>query len=175
MNRNGISRMRGAALAALLTAAMAADAAEIGAMRMQAPLYAAPYADAKISGQLAANAAVTVFDRRGAWLKVTTADKRSGWVRMHQVRIGTGAVQQNTGEGFGMLRSVAETGRSGSHGIVATTGVRGLSAQDLRNANPNPQAVQTLDAYRATPDAARAQAQSAGLHEQNVNFLPDTQ
>jgi uncharacterized protein YgiM (DUF1202 family) len=174
MNHGGTDAMRAAALAALLALAANAGAAESGSMRMAAPLYAAPYTDAKIAGQLAANAAVVVYDRRGAWLKITTADKRSGWVRMHQVRIGQGGAQKSTGEGLGMLRNVAETGRSGSHGIVATTGVRGLSAQDLKNARPNPKAVQMLDGYKATPEAARAEARSAGLHEQNVNFLPDT-
>jgi uncharacterized protein YgiM (DUF1202 family) len=150
---------------------MAAAAAETGSTRSQADLFAAPYSDAKHAGKLDANTKVSVLERRGAWLRVTAADKRSGWVRMHQVRVGEGGATQKSGEGLSMLRNVAQTGRSGSSGIVATTGVRGLSAEELKNAKANTQALNALDSYRASPDSARQQARSGALKEQNVNFL----
>jgi hypothetical protein len=160
--------------AGLLAGSLAgAAAAETGTLRSAADLRAAPYSDAKLLGRLDSGARVTVAERRGAWLRVTAAEKRAGWVRLHQVRLGDGSGGASGAEGLGMLRSVAETGRSGSHGIVATTGVRGLSAEDLKNAKPNPQALATLEQYRATPEAARQQARSAGLKESDVAFLPN--
>lgn len=70
-----------------------------------------------------------------------------------------------------MLKSVSKTGRSGSTGIVATTGIRGLSAAELKSAKPNPKAVESMEANRASDSTARAYASSAGLKDQNVPFL----
>lgn len=172
MNLSGKNRTVRWTLALLATGWLAgAGAAETGTLRSQADLFAAPYSDAKKQGNLLANTKVTVNERRGAWLRVTATDKRNGWVRMHQVRVGEGGATAKSGEGLTMLRNVALTGRSGSSGVVATTGVRGLSAEELKNAKANPQALAGLDAWRATPDSARKLAQAGGLKEQNVNFL----
>jgi hypothetical protein len=172
MNRSGkIDAVRWALAFFAATWFAGAGAAETGTLRSQADLFSAPYSDARKQGNLAANTKVTVNERRGAWLRVTAADKRNGWVRMHQVRVGEGSATAKSGEGLSMLRNVTQTGRSGSSGIVATTGVRGLSAEELKNAKANPQALAGLDAWRATPDGARKLAQGGGLKEQNVNFL----
>jgi hypothetical protein len=153
--------------------AVAAVAAEVGTTRQEATLMSAPYSDATTAGRLAANTKVTLFERRGAWLRVTAGNQK-GWVRLHQVRIGEGTDKSASGsEGLGMLWNVGQTGRSGSQGIVATTGIRGLTAEELKLAKPNPQAVQSLDQYRASADTARRLAASGGLKDSNeVDFLP---
>jgi hypothetical protein len=179
MNRNGTSKHWLKFLLSLTCVGLTATlpAAETGTLRTQADLFAAPYRDAKLVTQLNTNTRVNVLERRGAWIRVTTADaQQSGWVRLHQVRVGEGAGQKASGaEGASMLRNVAQTGRSGSQGIVATTGVRGLSEDQLKNAQPNPQAVQSLDQYRASPDAARRLAVNAKLKSNvGIDFLPNT-
>ena len=86
--------------------------------------------------------------------------------------IGDGSANKNSGsQGLGVLKNIGKTGRSGSQGIVATTGIRGLSAEELKSAKPNPQAVQALEAHSASDDAARTFAHSAGLKEKDVAFL----
>lgn len=170
MNRSGINPRFSAALAAgiaLLAAALAAG--EVGTTRVAVELLAAPASDAKVVAQLDQDTRVDVLERRGAWLHVKR-DGAGGWARLHQVRLGAGA-EKTSSEGMKMLWSVGQTGRSGATGIVATTGVRGLSADDLKTAKPDPKQVQTLASYRANDAAAREQARAAGLKENQIAHL----
>lgn len=157
----------------LLTAATVTAAEEGGQLRQATDLMTAPYRDATVVVQLPANTRVQIVERRGAWLRVSHGPQ-SGWVRLHQVRLGEGGETKASGEGGRMLWSLKETGRSGATGIVATTGIRGMSAEELKNAKPDRQGVSQIENFRASSDAARSYAQAAGLKEQKVPFLPDS-
>jgi hypothetical protein len=159
---------------ALLLAATLAYGGETGTMRQATELMAAPYRDANVADKLAQKARVEILERRGAWLRVT-ANGRSGWVRLHQVSVGEGPQSAKSGEGLKMLWNVKETGRSGSSGIVATTGIRGMSAEELKSAKPDPEGVKQLERYAASEETARKQAASAGLKDQNVSYLAKPQ
>jgi hypothetical protein len=135
---------------------------------------ATPYRDAKSAGQLLANTKVDILERRGGWLKITAPGK-TGWAKLHQVRAGEGPEGRNSGEGLAILKSVSQTGRSGSQGIVATTGIRGMSAEALKNAKPDPAAVKKVDGYSVTASQARDYAKAAGLKEKNVPPLPKSE
>ncbi len=161
-----------AAVGALLFA-VAYAASEVGSTRTDVNVLSAPKSDAKTVGQLSANTRVEIAERRGAWMRVK-ANGTAGWVRLHQVRLGTGP-EKTTSEGMKMLWTAGQTGRSGATGIVATTGVRGLSAEDLKTAQPNPQQVQALEKYRANDASAREQARAAGLRERQIALLPKEQ
>ena len=153
-----------------LAALNVAYAKESGTTRAAVDLMATPFRDAKLAGQLPANTAVEILERRGGWLRISGKGK-SGWVRLHQVSSGEGPQAKKSGEGLAMLKSVSKTGRSGSQGIVAPTSIRGLSAEELKSAKPDPKAVGSMEASRISDSAARAYASSAGLKEQNVPFL----
>jgi hypothetical protein len=148
-------------------------AAESGQLRQAASLMASPYSDANVVVRLPANTPVQIVERRGAWLRVSSG-AQSGWVRLHHVRLGEGGDTKTSGEGTRMLWSLKETGRSGATGIVATTGIRGMSAEELKNAKPDRQSVKQMDSFSASGDAARTYAKAAGLKEQKVPFLPDS-
>lgn len=172
MNHSKIYRRLSMVLAAatgfvLFTAVL--FSAEVGTTRSTAKILSAPKSDAKVVGQLAQNSRVEIMERRGAWLRVKR-DGTSGWLRLHQVRLGEGA-QKTSSEGTKMLWNVGQTGRSGASGIVATTGVRGLSADDLKTAKPDPKQVQALESYRANDAQAREQARVAGLRENQIAHL----
>ena len=172
MNRSGIHRRRSVVLTAAAGFAlftMALFSAEVGTTRTTVDLLSAPKSDAKAVGQLAENSRVEIIERRGAWLRVKR-NGASGWLRLHQVRRGEGA-QKTSSEGTKMLWNVGQTGRSGASGIVATTGVRGLSADDLKTAKPDPKQVQVLDSHRANDAQAREQARAAGLRENQIAHL----
>lgn len=158
------------ALAILFTFMSATYAKETGSTRVAVDLMAQPFSDAKAAGKLPQNTAVSVLERRGGWLRISTGGK-SGWVKLHQVRLGEGASAKKSGEGLAVLKNVGQTGRSGSTGIVATTGIRGLSAEELKAAKPNPQTVDAMEASRANDATARSFAGSAKLKEQTVPFL----
>ncbi|MEK7716190.1 MAG: SH3 domain-containing protein [Pseudomonadota bacterium] len=145
-------------------------ARETGTTRSAVDLMATPYRDAKPAGQLPSNTTVDILERRGGWLRIS-AQGKTGWARLHQVRAGEGPEAKKSGEGLAMLRNVGKTGRSGSQGIVATTGIRGLSAEELKSAQPNPKAVESMEASRASDTTARDFARSAGLKEKDVPFL----
>jgi hypothetical protein len=161
------------ALAVLLaTLALPAFAAEVGTMRQATSVMSAPYRDATTAGDVAQNATVTILERRGAWLRIK-AGATNGWVRLHQVRVGEGPEKKASGaEGLGALWNVGQTGRSGTTGIVATTGIRGFDAEALKNAKPNTQAVQAMEGFRASKEGASAHAAAGGLKEKSVDFLP---
>ena len=100
-----------------------------------------------------------------------SAKGKIGWARLHQVRIGEGPEAISGGGGLAALKNVSQTGRSGSQGIVATTGIRGLSAEELKSAKPNPKGVESMEANRANDNSARDFARSAGLKEKDIPFL----
>ena len=153
------------------TTSIGATARETGTTRTSVDLKATPYSDAQGAGQLAANTTVDILERRGGWLRLAAVGK-TGWAKLHQVRVGTGPEATKSGEGLAMLKNVGETGRSGSQGMVATTGIRGMSAEELRNAKPNPAAVKTIEGYRVSASQAREYAKAAKLKEANVPPLP---
>lgn len=147
-----------------------AYAKETGTTRVAVDLMATPYSDAKPAGKLPSNTTVDVLERRGGWLRISAKGK-TGWARLHQVRAGEGPETKATGGGLAALKNVSQTGRSGSQGIVATTGIRGLSAEELKSAKPNPKAVKSMETHRASDNSARDFARSAGLKEKDVPFL----
>lgn len=144
-------------------AAVTALAAEKGVMRYSADLMAAPFRDARVVSSLKEKQRLVVTERRGAWLSITTEDgKLKGWVRLHQVSVGDGTITY-----------VRNTGRSGSSGLVATTGIRGLQAGQLKDAKPNEAELQKLNSYRVNDAQARAHAQERGLKDTQVSELPN--
>lgn len=145
-------------------------AKEAGTTRTAVDLMATPYRDAKQAGQLPSNTTVDILERRGGWLRIT-GNNKTGWVRLHQVRAGEGPEAKSSGEGATMLKNVGKTGRSGSQGIVATTGIRGLSAEELKSAKPNPKAVESMESNRASDATAREYARRASLKDKDVPFL----
>lgn len=173
--RNGAAAPSGETITVAQNTAAAkstvAGAKETGTTRSSVELMATPYRDAKPAGQLPANIKVDILERRGGWLRIT-AQGKSGWAKLHQVRAGEGPESKSSGEGLAILKNVGQTGRSGSQGIVATTGIRGMSAEELKNAKPDPAAVKKLDGYSVAAGQAREYANAAGLKEKTVPPLP---
>ena len=131
-------------------------------------LRAEPFADAKTVGTVAKNDKVDILAKQGAWLRVKTA-KSTGWVRLLSVRRGTAS---NTNQTAGLL-SVA-SGRAGTGQVVATTGVRGLSEQDLKAAKFNEAEISKLESYTTSPNQGQAFASQGGLKAAKFSYLPAT-
>lgn len=167
-----VAKNTGATVTQAVSVAMTAGAAtkETGTTRSAVNLMATPYSDAKQTGQLPANTMVTILERHGGWMRISAKGK-SGWARLYQIRAGEGPEAKSTGGGLQALKNVSQTGRSGSQGIVATTGIRGLSAEQLKSAKPNPRAVESMEANRASDSSARDFAHGAGLKDKDVPFL----
>jgi peptidoglycan hydrolase-like protein with peptidoglycan-binding domain len=67
-------------------------------------------------------------------------------------------------------------GASSDHagGSTATIGIRGLSKEGLKTAQPNPAELAKLDQYRAGAEQARAYANEKKLAARAVPYLPET-
>ncbi len=112
-------------------------------------------------------------ERQGPWLRVQDAAGQTGWVHMFDLQSGSTSIA--SAAGTGALRTLGQTvnnNRTGNTVVAtATAGIRGLDADDIAKALPNPQEVAKAETLRVTDDAARQFAARAGLRAQNVPVL----
>ena len=149
--------------------ALAAYAAETAYTVRATELKAKPFADAATLASLPERSKVDVMGRQASWMQIK-ADGTAGWVKMLSLRFNNEGAQKKTGDGgLGTLFNVASTGKSGS---TVTTGVRGLSEEDLKAARPDPQALKTLQSYAASEEAAIGFARAGKLEGQSMDYLP---
>jgi hypothetical protein len=159
--------MLAALLASLVLCAPALCFAEAATVIRATELKRTPATDAESAGQLAENAKVEALERQGGWTRVRTAGGVEGWVRMLALRYeGAGAARQGD-SGVAQAINVARTGTSGTQ---VTTGVRGLDAEQIANAKPNPAELKKLERYSAGKDAAAAFAERGQLRAQQVSY-----
>lgn len=156
-------------LATLQISSPPALAAEAGIALKADSLRAEPYADAKTVGSFVKNEKLQILGKQGAWLKVKTA-KTTGWVRLLSVKRGTSTA---TGSTSGAL-SVA-SGRAGTGQVVATTGVRGLSEQDLKSAKFSEEQINKLESQTLSASQGKQFADAGGLKAIKFNNLPAPQ
>ena len=131
-----------------------------------------PYSDAHAVTPVPASTAVTIIERQGGWYHVRLDSGKDGWIPMASLRFSTGATASTSAGGAAGLNALFESGRSGASGTTATTGVRGLNTGDIQNARPDPQAVQSLNAWAAKPPEARQFAEKLPLEAQKLDYLP---
>jgi hypothetical protein len=126
-----------------------------------------PASDAKTVASLAANSAVDLVKREGAWVQLK-AGAGTGWAKLFDIKMGaagsTPAPKSSGASGIAETLNLA----AGKRDASVTTGVRGLDAAMLQNAQPNPQEVLTLGGYAATPEKAQAFAKAGKLAPRNV-------
>lgn len=130
-------------------------------------LKAKPYSDAQTLATLAPRSKVEVLARQSGWTQVKSVSF-SGWVKMLSLQLESGAQGKRGDSGLGSLFNVAATGKSGS---TVTTGVRGLSEEQLKNAQPDAKALQAAKRNAVTPEAAKQFATQGKLEAQSVDYL----
>lgn len=154
-------------LVALLLPGLAL-AAESGTALKADSLRAEPYADARATGKLVRGDKLTILSKKGGWLKVKTA-KGSGWVRLLSVRRGGTAASSGT-QAKGVL-DVA-SGRAGTGKVVATTGVRGLSAEELKSAKFNEAEIKAMESHAQSAAQGKQFAAGGSLKATSLSYLP---
>ena len=137
-----------AAMLCALFAALPCQADAPGALIRAGELKSAPFIDAEALTTLPDNTLLTVLGNQGGWSRVKTADGKTGWVRLLNVRIGTPVEQPTVKQAFAQIGGVIRTGTTKT---AATTGVKGLSKEEITNAQPNPLEVRRLEAFKAKP------------------------
>jgi len=149
----------------------AALAADMGQVFRAADLKKEPFNDAETVAAVDAETTLSVLGRKGGWYEVKLQGGAQGWIRMTAVRMGDPAQREKGSSGIGSALSFLTTGRSGSSGVTAATGVRGLEPADVVNATPDVGAVKALDKVKADEKGARAFAAKAKLATREIGYL----
>jgi hypothetical protein len=147
-----------------LSSALAAP----GTVLRDEKLYASAASNSKVVASVKRGSAVDIVTKQGGWLKVK-AGNSEGWIRLLSVRAGTGGVG---GAGVGDVVGAATT-RSDPTRVVAVAGLRGLSEEELKQAQFNAEELARLEAGAVKPADAKARASRYGLVASNVARLPD--
>jgi len=134
-----------------------------------------PFIDAQVVISLPANTSVTVLKRQAGWMQVKSSGGAQGWLKMTSIKLGSGGTSGKGDNGIMSLFNVARSGRSGNNGVVVTTGVRGLTPEELKNASPNPAEVKKMDNFPKGKKEADTFANAGKLQSQQVDYLADNQ
>jgi uncharacterized protein YgiM (DUF1202 family) len=156
-------------LALLLAFAASAWAQDQGFVNRPSELKDRAAADARTLATLPENTAVKVISRGGSGWTQVEASGQKGWVKAFHVRFAT-TIDKSASSGgnpFSSLTS-ALSGRQSEKATIATTGVRGLSPEDLKNASPDGAALAKAQSYRADKPAAERFARDGKLVAVNV-------
>jgi uncharacterized protein YgiM (DUF1202 family) len=132
-------------------------AAETGSALKNDSVRFEPFADAKVTGTLNRGDSLEIISKKGAWLQVKSK-KSAGWVRLLSVKRGSSSSSNQVG---GVL--AAASGRAGTGQVVSTTGVRGLSAEELKAAKFNESEVKALESYTQSAEQGRQFAKAGNL------------
>lgn len=133
-----------------------------------------PAADSRTLSPLAAETAVKVLGRQGAWTQVEAGAQR-GWVRAFHLRFPS-TVESSSGGGAGSgITSIFGFGgkEAPKTSKVATLGIRGLTPEDFKNAAPDPAALRKMQSYRADKASAERFAKEARLAPVAVAYAGD--
>jgi hypothetical protein len=150
----------------LLLALPLLAAAEPATLIRATDLKEEPATDAPTVAKLPENTAVEALQRKGGWTRIK-AGTSEGWVRMLALRFGAPGEVKKGDSGVTQLFNVARTGTSGTQ---VTTGARGLDADQLANAQPNPAELAKMANFAADAQAAASFAAKGKLSATSVEY-----
>ena len=169
--------LTGAALALLPLLWGSAQAQEAALVKRATQLRDSPAESGASVAPLEANTQVTrSSERKGPWTKVSTPQGATGWVHMFDLGPASGSAPASNNTATSGLRGLGNLfgGNSGATTTATSTvGIRGLGAEDIANAQPNPAAVGQAEALRVNADQARQFASNAALQPRTVPPLTE--
>ncbi len=154
-----------AVLLLLSSLSAAALAGEMGTALKADTLRAEPFADAKSAGAFNKGESLEIISKKGAWLQVKSK-KSAGWVRLLSVKRGA----STGGNAITGIADVA-SGRTGTGKVVSTTGIRGLSAEELKAAKFNEVEMKKMESYTVSPSDGQKFANAGGLVTTNMSYF----
>lgn len=152
-------------LAALLLALGAGAQAQTHEVSTATELRAVPALNAKVLAKLPVGTALTQTETQGGWLKVQVQAQPEGWVRMTHVK----SLAALAPAASNPLTGVAGMFTAASTKPTATTGTRGLTQEQLANAQPAPAEVQQLERYAVTAAQATQFARAGKVTAQKFD------
>lgn len=165
--------MKNPALALIAMLAAGAVQAESATTLRATELQAQAQADAATLATLPEKTRVDILRRLGAWNEVKTASGQSGWVRMFSLKLdgkGAAGTPANTDNSSNALKGLLSSGRTSNTGTV-TTGVRGMTAEDIKNAQANPAELQKMQKNAVDKSTGQGYGQRNKLTPAKVDYL----
>lgn len=138
----------------------------------------APAEAARSLAPLAVQTALTRLPaRQGAWIQVRTAAGTTGWVHMFDVGTTAASAAPSSNIATGALRGLSNffnrgSAQSANTTATSTVGIRGLTGEDIANAQPNLSALAQAEGLRQDANQARRFAAGAQLTARTVEPLP---
>lgn len=151
-------------LAALLLGFGGMAAAQSLQVSTGTELRASPAINAQSLLQLAVGTVVEQLEVRGGWIRVRAASQE-GWLRSTHVR---SAAQDAPAASSNPLTGISGVFSASSNRPTATTGTRGLTAEQLANAQPAPAEVQRMEGFAASAAQAQQFAKNGKLQAQPI-------
>lgn len=158
-----------AACAGMLLLSGGACAAELAYTVRPTEVKAKPFTDAATVASLGESSKVDVLERKASWLQVK-APAATGWIKMLSVRFDQLGASPKGG-GNSTLNTLYNISQTGSGGAVATTGVKGISEQDLKTPRPNDAELQKMHALDTGAADAEAFARAGKLTSTQMNYV----
>jgi len=144
----------------------------------------APSAASASRQRIGKGAALEVIRRQGPWLEVRVKSSGAeGWVKQESVRAAaetaSAAPKKESGGFFsnlarGVARLLGGSSDAPQNQGTVTVGIRGLAAEDLENAIPNPGELDRMEGFRADREQAYRFAGAEQLTAQSVDYIPDS-
>ena len=172
-------------LLALIVMLPAVGAGSDGVVVRTAPVFAAASSTSERIGELSAGTRVNIFSRQGGWKEIFSEQKSIvGWVRSYQVREGDFsevAKVETEPDSRGFLSGLASFSRKAS-GLfklggsrtssgTATLGVRGLSEEQIKAAEPDYGQLEKMRAYTSNQNRIDRFQRDGQLRTHKVKFL----
>ena len=123
----------------------------------------------KTLASLPGDTSVKVISRGGGWTKVE-ANGQQGWVNVFHLRFPATVEKSSSSNPLSSLTGLFGGGRDQQKTTIATTGIRGLSPEDLKNASPDPAALARAQGYRADKSTAERFAKEGKLATASVDY-----
>ncbi|MBI1906648.1 MAG: SH3 domain-containing protein [Rhodocyclales bacterium] len=158
----GRIRLAGLALALALSTAVGAES---GKVLRACAIHEKPFLEASKTGDLDAQTDVEILARNGGWMQVRSAAGQTGWVRLLNVQ----PVSTEASAGSSLLGGLAKLGNvasTGSTGTTATTGAKGISQEDLAQAQPSLTELAKLEGLPSSAANGRRHAANHQLRAQ---------
>ncbi|HLX23428.1 MAG TPA: hypothetical protein VKR38_08805 [Usitatibacter sp.] len=124
----------------------------------------------KTLASLPGDTPVKVIARSGAWTKVE-ANGQHGYVNVFHLRFpATVEKSSSSSNPLSGITGFFGGGRDQPKTTIATTGIRGLSPEDLKNASPDPAALAKAQGYRSDKGSAERFAKDGKLATVSVDY-----
>lgn len=133
-------------------------------------LRASPVLNAKSLTTLAVGTRVEHIETRGGWVHIkvqTKVQTQQGWVRMTHMR--TLEPTQAAASTSNPLTGLTGLFSANSNRPTATTGTRGLTQEELANAQPAPAEVNRMETFAVSPIQAQQFAKGGKLQAQTIS------